>query len=47
MEFQKSENASLLVHMTADDKEMERTVVEYSLIDGRSIVDIQVVSDHF
>ena len=34
----------MLVHVTADDEEMERIMVEYSLIDAGSIVDIQVVS---
>lgn len=44
IEFKESENASLSVHISAQEEEFERVKVEYDLIDGASIVDIQVVS---
>ena len=44
IEFQESENASLLVHISARDEETGRVKVEYNLLDGGTIVDIQVVS---
>ncbi|CAH3187354.1 unnamed protein product, partial [Porites evermanni] len=40
--FQESENASLLVHVSANDEEVERVKVEYNLVNEGSIVDIQV-----
>ncbi|KAJ7385351.1 hypothetical protein OS493_016428 [Desmophyllum pertusum] len=42
IEFQESENASLLVHISARDEETGRVKVEYNLLDGGTIVDIQV-----
>lgn len=44
IEFKESKNASLLVHISAQEEEFERVKVEYDLLDGASIVDIQVVS---
>ena len=44
IEFKESENASLSVHISAQEKELERVKVEYNFVDGASIVDIQVVS---
>lgn len=47
VEFKESRNASLLVHISAQEEEFERVKVEYNLldhVDGVSIVDIQVVS---
>ena len=44
VEFKESRNASLLVHISAQEKELERVKVEYNLLDRASIVDIQVVS---
>lgn len=41
--FQESENASLLVYVSAKNEEVERVKVEYNLVDEGSIVDIQVV----
>ena len=41
--FQESENASLLVYVSANDEEVERVKVEYNLVNEGSIVDIQVV----
>lgn len=43
MEFQESENASLLVYVSANDEEVERVKVEYNLVNEGSIVDVQVV----
>ncbi|KAJ7351707.1 hypothetical protein OS493_035967 [Desmophyllum pertusum] len=42
IEFQESGNASLLVHISARDEEMERVKIEYNLLAGETIVDIQV-----
>lgn len=44
IEFKESENASLSVHVSAQEEEFERVKVEYNLLDGASTVDIQVVS---
>ena len=44
IEFKESKNASLSVHISAQEEEFERVKVEYSLLDGASIVNIQVVS---
>lgn len=44
IEFKERRNASLLVHISAQGEESERVKVEYNLLDGASIVDIQVVS---
>lgn len=44
IEFKASENASLSVHVSAQEEEFDRVNVEYNLLDGASIVDIQVVS---
>ena len=44
IEFREGKNASLLVHISAQEEEFERIKVEYNLLDGASIVDIQVVS---
>lgn len=41
--FQESENASLLVYVSANEEEVERVKVEYNLINEGSIVDVQVV----
>lgn len=41
--FQESENASLLVYVSANDEEVERVKVEYNLVNEGSIVDVQVV----
>ena len=43
MVIQENETASLLVHLSANDIEMDRVKVEYNIIDRRNIVDIQVV----
>ncbi|KAL9986471.1 hypothetical protein ACROYT_G000626 [Oculina patagonica] len=42
IEFQESENASLSVHISGQEKELERIKVEYNLLDGGTLVDIQV-----
>lgn len=44
IEFKESENASLSVHISAQEEEFERVKVEYNLLNEASIVDIQVVS---
>ena len=44
MVFQDNETASLLVHVSANDDEMERVNVVYNLLDSGDIVDIQLVS---
>ena len=44
MVIKDNETASLLVHLSANDNEMDRVKVEYSIIYRRNIVDIQVVS---
>lgn len=44
IEFQESQNASLVVHASAEDDDMKRIRVEYDLLQEGAIVDIQVVS---
>ena len=44
MVIKDNETASLLVHLSANDNEMDRVKVEYNIIYRRNIVDIQVVS---
>ena len=41
--FRESRNASLLVHVSANDQEIHQVKVEYKLLDEGSFVDIQVV----
>lgn len=44
IEFQESQNTSLKVHVSGEDRDFERIRIEYDVLHEEDIVDIQVVS---